>query len=605
MTVQHQPTTAGVVYYVKPTEPCAHNSSCPSNETCHTMDHYASNSSHYFSPDHIDVTLYFKCGVHNCSKHVEVHNLQVFSMIGTEESRQSVTIVMPIPTEIPNDPQNIGNRMYIFINVSNVRIENATVHFLSLSLGGKGHLFEAKHVDFHGYIGSMSPMVSIINIIHSQAFVRDCTFQNNCFVRIHSYAMLTVNNCIFSSYNHAIHSAIAMDNSIIRLSGNVSFVNNTIGNDKYRTVCGGAVSINSGHNLDKAPISVFSITEAYVSFINNTALYCGGALYLKSTMMNVSTNVTMILTGNQVINNYHSYGGGGAMHFENSHLRVENSVLHFIKNHANGAAYGGAIFQSSSSIVISGYSRVSFVSNVAQYQGGAVHHFKDSYCTITVDEHSTLVFHNNSADQGDALYLQIRAGVIIVGGNSHLEFSYNTATKYGGAIYAVEQRCIFNFKSKSSRVLFVNNSANGGKGMHIYGSSVKSCMNSFCSEDIVHYEPNISNSLSPVSSSPKRICLCDNNGKPQCTKLSRIFVNWPKVYRREFFTISVVVVGYDFGVTTGTVIADFMPSIGHYTQSLDPHQHHQWIGSNQHCSNISYIIHTNNTYETLYLLVLC
>ena len=106
--------------------------------------------------------------------------------------------------------------------------------------------------------------------------------------------------------------------------------------------------------------------------------------------------------------------------------------------------------------------------------------------TIAVDGHSSLVFRNNSADQGGALYLQILAGVIIVGGDAYLEFSYNTATKYGGAIYADEQRCIFNFKSNSSKVLFVNNSANGGIGMHIYGSSVKSCMNSFCSEDIVH-----------------------------------------------------------------------------------------------------------------------
>ena len=63
----------GVVYYVKPTEPCAHNSSsCPSNETCHTMDHYASNSSHYFSPDHINVTLYFMCGVHNCTQNLDI-----------------------------------------------------------------------------------------------------------------------------------------------------------------------------------------------------------------------------------------------------------------------------------------------------------------------------------------------------------------------------------------------------------------------------------------------------------------------------------------------------------------------------------------------------
>ena len=141
-------------------------------------------------------------------------------MIGTA-GRQHVTINMPIPIEISNDPKIVGYCTYIFTNVSNVGIENAMVYFLSLSFGGKGNLFEAKHVDFHGYIGSMSPMVSTINIAHSQAKLQDCTFQNNCFIRIHSYAMLTVNNyyCRFSSYNHAIHSAISVDNSTIRLSG--------------------------------------------------------------------------------------------------------------------------------------------------------------------------------------------------------------------------------------------------------------------------------------------------------------------------------------------------------------------------------------------------
>ena len=47
-------TTTGVDYYVKPTEPCVGNgSSCPtSEEACHIMDHYASNSNLYSSPDH-------------------------------------------------------------------------------------------------------------------------------------------------------------------------------------------------------------------------------------------------------------------------------------------------------------------------------------------------------------------------------------------------------------------------------------------------------------------------------------------------------------------------------------------------------------------------
>ena len=128
-------TTAGVIYYVKPTEPCAHNSSCPSNETCHTMDYYASNSSHYFLPDHINVTLYFMCGVHNCTKRVDVCGLQTFAMIGTA-GRQHVTINMPIPTEVAIITRDTGIRsqhFYTFTNVSNVTMRSISINCISVS----------------------------------------------------------------------------------------------------------------------------------------------------------------------------------------------------------------------------------------------------------------------------------------------------------------------------------------------------------------------------------------------------------------------------------------------------------------------------------------
>ena len=594
LSLQHLPTTAGVVYYVKPTEPCAHNSSCPSNETCHTMDYYASNGSHYFSPDNINITLYFMCGVHNCTKHVDVRNLRLFAMIGTA-GRQHVTINMPIPTEVPPDPKNIGNRTYIFTDVSKVRIENATIYFISLSFEGKNCLFGVKHVDFHGYIGSMSPMVSVINVTGSETSLKDCTFQNNCFVRLQSHAMLTVSDCTFCSYKHAVHSAVALDNSTIKLSGIVSFVNNTVGNDQYYSVCGGAISLNSGYNIYKpVPDSVFIISAgAHVRFINNTAIRCGGALYFRSTIMIVNMDVNMTLTGNNVATGYNVLGTGGAMYIEQSQVTVNRALLLFV----NSFAYqGGAMFLSNSSIIIYEYNKVRLVNNTALTGGGAICLYSASH--ISVDEHSTLVFRNNSARRGGALYF-IQSGSLRVGSDSYIKFSYNFAKNYGGAIYSDDQRCPFIFSSYSSTVVFEENSANEGVGMHIYGASVKAYMNPFCHQDIVSYMPNITNSLSPVSSSPMRVCLCDTNGKPQCAKLSNIFFNQYKVYCREFFNITVVLVGYDFGATTGAIGAEFMPSKG--KPSVGPNQYHQLIKSSRKCSNITYSVYSNNVHETLYL----
>ena len=592
-------TTAGVVYYVKPTEPCAHyNSSCPSNETCHSMDHYASNSSHYFSPDNINVTLYFMCGVHNCTKHLDVHDLQTFTMIGTA-GRKHVTINMPIPTTVMNYSQSFGNSTYTFANISNMKIENATIYFISFSFVGENCVFAAEHTDFYGRIGFTSPMLSVINITRSQAELRDCTFQGNVFVRIRSSAVLTVSSCIFSSYNDAAYSAIAVDNSTITLTGTVSFINNTI------SWCGGAFSVNSGYALYKqVPISVLKITGALVRFINNTSNLCGGALYLKCTEI-IVTNATVILKDNEVRNTnflYGGNGGGGAMFLEDSNLVVKNATMHLINNSAYGATYGGAMFQINSSVYINDYAKLSFVGNVALFQGGAMYHY--TYSPIHIDGHSSLVFYNNSARQGGALYLNPHysetGGSIRVGNDSHVEFSYNTATKYGGAVYVNDQTCLFDFKSYSSTVLFRENSASEGVGMHIYGVSVKSthCMLSYCDKDIVQYMPNITNSFSPVSSSPKRVCLCDTKGKPQCANFSSIYNNRYKVYRGELFSISVVVVGDDFGATTGTINTAFIgtTSTGYgEAAALHSGQYHQWISNSTQCSNITYNLYSSTT----------
>ena len=122
-------------------------------------------------------------------------------------------------------------------------------------------------------------------------------------------------------------------------------------------------------------------------------------------------------------------------------------------------------------------------------------------------------------------------------------------------------------------------------------------MNSLCHKDIVSYVPNTS--LSPVSSSPKRVCLCDTGGRPQCAYLNDTFFNMHKIYRGEIFNISVVLVGYDFGLTTGAINAAFLTTKVHSTPSVHRSQY-QLVGSSKHCSNVTYTVYSN-THETLSL----
>ena len=95
-------------------------------------------------------------------------------------------------------------------------------------------------------------------------------------------------------------------------------------------------------------------------------------------------------------------------------------------------------------------------------------------------------------------------------------------------------------------------------------------------------------SFSSGSMDPSRICVCDSEGVPQCAdKLSSIFMS-REVYPGETITISVVVVGEDFGTTVGTVYAG---SLDHDTPLLmSDYQHSQEI-SDLKCTDLNYTLY--------------
>ena len=75
----------------------------------------------------------------------------------------------------------------------------------------------------------------------------------------------------------------------------------------------------------------------------------------------------------------------------------------------------------------------------------------------------------------------------------------------------------------------------------------------------ISFHSDLNKTLSPVSSDPQRVCLCGSSGQPQCAEFSLIFTNI-SIYRGEAFTLSVHVVGNDFGTTIGMVHAEFLNS---------------------------------------------
>ena len=332
----------------------------------------------------------------------------------------------------------------------------------------------------------------------------------------------------------------------------------------------------------------------------------GGAIYLWK-------NSVLIVNRNAIINFISNTARTlrGAISLEESCFSITNATLLFRNNTAVGEA-GWAISLIGSRINIREHANVTFINNMATLQGGAVYQSISGH--ISIDIHSRLEFYSNSAGQGGALYLT-SPGSLVVGHNSFILFANNSALEVGGAVYAythLDLPCFLFLMSYSSVLKFEENSATNG-GLHIYyGASIRSAKcggtelfysRPYCGTDLsdVSLMPDVNNSLSLVSSDPKRVCLCDPSGQPQCANLSYIFVNAVRVYPGELIKLSLVVVGHDFGVTTGTVHGSFMSLNASNSSALDDDQYHQLIESSRECSILTYTIYSANKYEIFYL----
>ena len=269
---------------------------------------------------------------------------------------------------------------------------------------------------------------------------------------------------------------------------------------------------------------------------------------------------------------------GGAAYSDNSMpVNVNTSdIVCFYNNTAN--RHGGAMYFFYGFMHINSNRSVNFTMNMAQTKGGALYIEAGVHSSIIVGASANLLLSKNSAFQGGALYVATSSFAITVSSLSRIQFVNNTASDVGGGVYTETQSeapCLFLITDYSAAITFIGNHANHSIGHHMYGTSVRGdrcdqqhIMNSLNKQGkpyCWHYAHekslghiNISftpETLSPVSSAPHRVCLCDSNG-PQCANISYISTNI-SVYRGESFTLSACVVGYNFGTTTGVVYARF------------------------------------------------
>ena len=183
---------------------------------------------------------------------------------------------------------------------------------------------------------------------------------------------------------------------------------------------------------------------------------------------------------------------------------------------------------------------------------------------------ANVMFVNNSGDRGGAISLH--HSYLFLSDFSNISFVGNAARDVGGAIFVKEfpiqtltaelPQCFYQFNAHTTlKVNFKSNKATNG-GDNIFGGTFQGLCSINLNDDPLENRQfindifqffNTDSTLSSVSSDPKRVCLCDKEGKPLCAVIKHIFATLHPRYPGELFTVFAVTVGYDFGTVPGIV----------------------------------------------------
>ena len=212
---------------------------------------------------------------------------------------------------------------------------------------------------------------------------------------------------------------------------------------------------------------------------------------------------------------------------------------------------GTALYLDSSVLKIFGHNE--FINNVG-YEGAAM--YINGGSLVKTDEKykekTTILFINNTASHtGGAIYISPESDI------SLLSYIYSSHT---------HQKCFFDPNilqlppkrctqtNDDCVFVFDNNTANDG-GDDIYGGNLEESQSDFkkCIEIVELLSDFRQKSISHISSSPSRVCVC-NNSIPDCLKYNLSV----SIYPGQEFNISAFTVGQHFGTSRGSVYAQIL-----------------------------------------------
>ena len=390
------------------------------------------------------------------------------------------------------------------------------------------------------------------------------------------------------------------DSKITDISLDVTFANIIelllVNTSMYNsTFYGGALKVHSYmyttemYTLENETVIIITIENC--TFINNQR---AGVIEVES---NVRTRLEMLISDSIF------YGNQNAIDLNNQdwQTRISSRLLIFLRN----VTFENNIprFFSSGVIRLFNINMLNiqdcrFINN----QGTAI---KSYYSAVTLA--GDTLFSNNTSTRGGALLLH--DSYMYLTAFSNISFFNNRAQEVGGAIYLQQTNiqfdrfdilpCFYQITSDSLidslelNLNFKSNFASGG-GDEIYGGSPYSRCRLFNSHrrfaKIFHFQDK---TLSSVTSDPTRVCLCDDQGTPQCAIMEYIYRELPPRYPGEVFTVSAIVVGYDFGTVLGVVFSELVGN--NENSSIGQNQRVQEIKNHRVCTKLNFSIESQMT----------
>ena len=567
-----------ITYIIRP-----NGSPCPGpaapHANCLTLEEFATRE----SVDNTDacITLDFMIGTHYLSHGVEVMHIQSFSMRPlTSDGNVRVVCTNPVGFFLHDIATVAINKIGFSSCTSQLSPNTITVTSIKLA--------EFTDIMITNSTGSaiktsMSFLILRSSVITHCGLINAMTLYTpfaGALLSENSKVLITGKSEFSENVAYYAGGAIYIASGTLEIDGAVTFANNRA---VVRNAYGGAIFVDGAESVK---------VGGDVTFVNNTAGYGGGGLYV--------SNVLLQLSGNFVSN---SAKLGGAAWISYSTAIISGIMTtSFLRNHAS--VLGGALYLQQSRVeLIQG--GLTLENNTATWSGGGLYSYKSS-----ISFNGNVTFANNTAFDGGGCYLSGQS-FFILGNDSNVLFVGNLARQTGGGLLIESSdQCRSNFFLKVTQCFFqvevVNkylhfrNNAAAVAGHVVYGGDVYDCL---LRGNHLHPRYNFSDivslskeggvrSLSTIASNPYFVCHCENEN----VKCGRYAVIQAIVVPGQKFNVSVVTVGQANGVVPSSVLATLESSSRAVLGTLQINQETKTT-----CTNLTFQVYSRRSNEIISL----